>query len=79
MSQTRDKLICYLNGVIVKHSSVVKTFEKRKLYDVGAGAENYSNKIKVGSKKFIFKNSVKNLCLGDYSCFPCLHQSGGRQ
>ena len=31
VSQTRDKLICYLNGVIVKHASMVITFETRKI------------------------------------------------
>ena len=47
MSKTRDKLICYLNGVIVKHNIALwlKLSKKEKLYDVGAGAEKYSNKI----------------------------------
>ena len=31
-----------------------------------------------GSKKFLIQYLVHQLCLGDYSCFPCSYQSGGR-
>ena len=80
VSQTRDKLICYLNGEIVKHYYCGYNFrEKKECMKWELKLKIKITRFKVGSNKVIFQNLVKKLCLGDYSCFPCLHQSGGRQ
>ena len=55
VSQTRDKLICYLNGEIVKHYYCGYNFRERKecmKWELELKIE--VTRFKVGSNKFIF-------------------------
>ena len=55
VSQTRDKLICYLNGEIVKHYYCGYNFrEKKECMKWELELKIEVTRFKVGSNKFIF-------------------------
>ena len=55
VSQTRDKLICYFNGVIVKHYNCGSNFrEKKECMKWELKLKIKITRFKVGSNKVIF-------------------------